>query len=135
MSDQQQPVPPWQPTGEEIMQGIESGSRERRSDCPGFLTGFFEMYAPDASVESLIQGWDDLVNRFPWFADDVLHCLDRLLADQSTPLPELIVEVAELNLEDSEGKSTSRQAAARTWLRDLFVPLRARFEELSTSPE
>lgn len=122
----------WQPTGEEILSTIEAQSRRRRSDCMAFVTEFVEVYAIENSGSDLDRVWVDLVNEYPWYADDVLHCLGVTLGDSDRVFPELIGEVAVLDV-GKEDDDVDRQVYARRWLQNLLDRFRPVFEDLSRS--
>lgn len=128
---------PWRPTTDELMNAIEKASAERRADCPAFVEEFVEMYAAEKSVEDLDQEWVQIVNEYPWYAEDVLHCVEAILRDENRPLGPWVCDAA---VEASEGgdvervvSQEERQALGRQWLQDLLGRFRPVFDQLSRS--
>lgn len=98
------------------------------------------MYAAECSRQELDRVWVDLVKEYPWYAEDLLHCLREVLANKRRPLSELVADVAELELEalgltaDNSDVVHDRQKSARRWLQQLYEQFDAVFEELSDPP-
>ena len=127
----------WQPSGDELVSAIEKASRERRSDCWAFVAEFAEMYVVDRSARELDDAWVELVNEYPWYAEDLLHCLRSVLGQPGRPLPELVADIAALEAEDDpdyDARAYDRQASARRWLGALHVRFNVVFEALSGPP-
>lgn len=124
---------PWLPTNTDLIAAIEQESLARRADPAAFVTEFAEMYAADSSPDELDSTWLRLVREYPWYADDLLHCLGVVLRDTDRPLSRLICDIAEFD-SDAEGlrSEDERQSLGRRWLenlRDRFLPV---FEKLSS---
>ena len=103
MSDEKPAGPAWRPPSAALMASIAQASRARRADCPAFVEEFLEMYAADASADGLDREWTRLVTEYPWYADDVLHCVDATLADPRRELPRMVTDVAIAYAEASGG--------------------------------
>jgi hypothetical protein len=131
------PPRPWRPTGDELMSAIEKASAARRANCPAFVEEFAEMYAADSSPKELDRTWVRLVQEYPWYADDLLHCLDVTLRQDDGPLPPIISDIAQLHMEEGDVEramsAEERKTLARQWLQELLERFRPVFEKLSTS--
>jgi hypothetical protein len=130
-----QPGAPWSPTSADLV-SIEKASVARRGDCVAFIEEFGEMYSVDRSADELDRTWIRLVEQFPWYAEDLLHCLEVTLEQPDCRLPAVIVDAAQLEAEDGDvGLQSSmreRQALARGWLEKLRDRFRPMFDQLST---
>lgn len=124
---------PWLPTSAELIAAIEKESAKRRANPVAFIEEFAEMYALDSSVDDLDRTWVRLVGEYPWYADDLLHCLDMVLGQPELPLPGLVTDAADVGDEDQgQFSAEQRQALGRRWLQDLRDRFRPVFEELSS---
>jgi hypothetical protein len=127
----------WQPTTDEMMASIAKVSAQRRADCPGFVAEFAEVYGADRTREELDQEWVKIVQTYPWYAEDVLHCLDATLVDRDRPVPALVCDIAQVEAAHGEVEDQITEAAwqalGRRWLQDLLERFRPVFEELSSS--
>ena len=128
---------PWQPTSADLTSAIEKASAARRADCLAFVEEFAEMYAADRSSDELDRTWIRLVQEYPWYAEDLLHCLDVALRQRDRPLPTLIGDIAQVEAEggdiERQLSAEERQTLARRWLQELLERFRPIFEELSSS--
>ena len=112
------------PSSDDLIRTIEETSRRNRSDCRDFVQGFFEMHVVDRNTEEVEDEWRALVSTFPWFADDVLHCLAHLLSEADEVLPDIVMyAAAQATAPDSDAIDAG---AAREWLSGL----RGRFQRL-----
>ena len=95
------------------------------------------MYAADRSSDELDRTWIRLVQEYPWYAEDLLHCLDVALRQRDRPLPTLIGDIAQVEAEggdiERQLSAEERQTLARRWLQELLERFRPIFEELSSS--
>jgi hypothetical protein len=128
---------PWQPTADEMMASIAKVSAQRRADCPGFVAEFAEVYAADRTREELDGKWVDIVKTYPWYAEDVLYCLDATLDDAVPPIPPIVCDIAQHEAAGGEIREQISEeewkTLGRRWLEDLRARLRPVFEELSSS--
>jgi len=123
------------PTGDEILAFIDRVSGERRADCPSFVAEFAEVYAADRTREELDRAWVEIVQRYPWYAEDLLHCVEATLGDPEARLPSVICDIAQVEADGGEVVTEISEARwrelGRLWLSDLLARFRPVFEELS----
>jgi hypothetical protein len=127
----------WKPTGEEMLAAIREKSAERRADPPKFVDEFLEMYAAEMSEIELDAKWEQLVNRYPWYADDLLYCIDAVLAAPG-PVSTWACDMGQVEADSVEITRTITteewHTVGRRWLEDLrrrFVPV---YERLTGGP-
>jgi hypothetical protein len=127
----------WAPTGEEMLASIRRVSAERRANPVKFVDEFLEIYAAELSPADLDAKWVELINKYPWYADDFLWCLDVVLA-----APDPVTSWAcDLGQTEAQGGEVTRSitteewhALGRQWLQQLrvrFVPV---YEQLTGGP-
>ncbi|GAA1313838.1 hypothetical protein GCM10009647_040040 [Streptomyces sanglieri] len=125
----------WNPSADDLFSSIEKVSQLRRSSCPSFLDEFVEMYASRNAPQELDQVWIDLVNEYPWYAEDVLYCSEKIIEDESITLSDYFVDFVEFTKEEAGEASlsdSSPQDSARAWLRELHTRFNSIFTELSS---
>ncbi len=127
----------WQPTADEMMASIARVSAERRADCPAFVAEFAEVYAADLTPGELDQKWVEIVRTAPWYAEDLLHCVEETVKDAEHPVPDIVCDIAQV---EADGGEVERQisdeqwrALGRHWLKHLLQRFRPVFEDLSAS--
>ena len=137
MSSSDTPEPrPWQPTADEMMASIARVSAQRRADCPAFVAEFAEVYVADRTREELDREWLGIVRSYPWYAEDLLHCVEATLKGDDRALPSGVCDLAQV---EAEGGQVTRviseaewRALGRRWLEDLLARFRPVFERLSS---
>jgi hypothetical protein len=127
---------PWPPTGDEMLASIARVSAERRANCRAFVAEFIEVYAADRTPEELDRTWVEIVQRRPWYAEDLLDCAEATLRNTDAPLPPAVCDVAQIEADGGEVlteiSEEQWQALGRRWLEGLLARFRPVFEELST---
>lgn len=141
LSDMNYPGSPdsgrWQPTTDDLMASIAEASAGRRTNCRVFLDEFVEEYVADRTREQVNVLWVDIVKNHPWYAEDLLYCVDATLLDCRQQIPDQVCDIAQA---EADGGEVFRevsveqwQAMGRSWLEDLRGRFRPVFDELSRS--
>ncbi len=127
----------WQPTTDEMIASIAKTSAGRRADCLAFVVEFVEEYAADRTREQLDLRWVGFVKKYPWYAEDLLYCLDAALRNAGRPIPDQICDIAQVEADGGEVvremSEEQWQELGRRWLEELRARFRPVFEELSRS--
>ena len=113
------------------MSAIARASASRRANCAEFLEEFAEGYAVEG--DDLEASWRDIVATYPWYAEDVIHCMKQVHQTRAE-LPELICELAvqSLDVEPEEALSRSRrQELGHGWVDHWLAVFDPIFEEAS----
>jgi hypothetical protein len=88
----------WIPDGKEILRKIREDSVKRRSNPLEYFKKFLGAYWIDQSEEEVFDHWQDEIRDFPWKAEDILYCLDKVVADPPEDLLEIMRERGLLEL-------------------------------------
>ena len=134
MTSPDDPLPPvWHPTDPEILASIAEDSAQRRANCRTVVDEFAETYADGRTAEELDRAWLGLARTYPWYAEDVLHCIEATLDDTDRPPPPGICDIAQVEADGGrvvrEISEAEWHALGRRWLQRLFDRLRPVFEE------
>ena len=113
--------------GDELLQSIREDSRLRRQAPLAFVLEFLEAVWLDNTYAEALEQWQVKVDEFPWYADDVLACLDLVIAHPPDDLAGLVREHGGIYLfgrdpESGEERPGNAQAYWQ-WLRDTRAEL------------
>jgi hypothetical protein len=111
-------MPPQPPLGEELLAFIRKKSAARRADPRAFVCEFFRDNWLEYTDEERRENWARQVAEYPWYAEDVLVCMDAVLADPPPDLDEQLIECGSVAIEEP-GEPQADHAAYVQWLRDL----------------
>jgi hypothetical protein len=106
------------PTGEDLLALIRKQSAERRANPRGFLCEFLQTYWQDYTDDEQRQLWERQVEQYPWYAEDVLVCIDAVLADLPPDLGRLLEECGSIHVGEP-GDPPPEESAYAGWLAAL----------------
>lgn len=111
---------------EEIEKRIETQSRERRADPLACLAEFLKTFWTDNTDKEVRLLWQHRIRLAPWYAEDMLYCLDTVIANPPPELGKFVRERGGVYLYHNDGSATlSNDAETLAWLRQIAQEFRA----------
>ncbi len=78
--------------GEALLRSIREDSKQRRTTPIEFFKQFLSDIWIDNTQEEAMQQWTVKVQQFPWYADDALYCLEKVIENPPDNLIDLMEE-------------------------------------------
>jgi hypothetical protein len=115
---------------EALLAEIRRQSAERRADPRRFVCEYLRLYWAYDGEEAARRDWTKLVEQYPWYADDVLACLDALIADPPEDLIDLLWRCGSIALgEQPDGRYVTPSFEEHvSWVRELRRELGEEYE-------
>lgn len=119
---------------EAIEKQILDDSRCRRADPRECVAEFVRTFWSETTEEDVRYLWQHQVTAAPWYAEDVLFCLDAVIADPPPELEKFLRESGNLHLYHRDGTAKRySDAEALAWLKNIEREFRTTFEASSAS--
>lgn len=90
-----------------------------------------DLFSRESDKEAGFGRFEAKLESFPWWADDAVQCLERVLADPPPDLGRIVRERAGVVIwvEDGGGERVGDNEAHEQWLRETTARLRAMFDD------
>jgi hypothetical protein len=118
---------------ERISEDIEAQSKTLRADPVACLAEFLKDFWTDNTDEEARSVWRHRVRTTPWYASDVLYCLEAVIASPPPQLEKVVREQGGLYLYHPDGTATLySDAETLEWLKKTATEFKAIYEEAQT---
>ncbi|MCB0006159.1 MAG: hypothetical protein KDE04_06880 [Anaerolineales bacterium] len=121
------------PDSENMLAQIRRESERRRADPVACFKQFLNDIWKDNQPEEALYLWQLKVAHFPWYASDVLHCLDLVIADPPDNLGDILAEEGWIMLyhemDENGEEQPYNQADYLAWLSQLRAQYGALYDE------
>jgi hypothetical protein len=113
----------------QIEKKIAAESQQRRADPLACLAEFLKTFWMDNTDAEVRLVWRHRVGAAPWYARDMLYCLDAVIANPPAGIEKFVREKGGVYLYHDDGSATLySDAETLAWLKRIAQEFRAIFE-------
>lgn len=114
---------------DQLQKTIEAQSQQRRADPLACLAEFLKTFWTDNTDEEVRLLWRHRIGTAPWYARDMLYCLNEVISNPPAELEKFVREQGGLYLYHSDGSATLySDEETLAWLKQIAREFGAIFD-------